>query len=312
MADGDPEMLASAVRSLFRRSLSRPFETALTGLASGVTEPAEPAGEAATTEEPIRTGWPASRLALVHQLWGEGFIFPGGELETLRLTRPLGISPAATLLIVGVGSGGPAICVARNLGVWVTGVESDPALRTAAQAQVIRAHLTKKISIKAWDPNNPVFVAKGHHHCVALEPFRGARPEPILDALARALRPGGQMVLTDLAAATPLDLANPTVRRWAELEQRDPYDVLTPVSVSRMLGRVGLDVRVAEDISQRHLEQAMLGWRVLLRDLGPKPSRQKAVSLIAEAELWLLRRRLIRNGQLRMMRWHAITGSAIA
>ena len=29
--------------------------------------------------------------------------------------------------------------------------------------------------------------------------------------------------------------------------------------------------------------------------------------MVAEAELWLLRRRLIRDGRLRMMRWHAIS-----
>jgi hypothetical protein len=74
-----------------------------------------------------------------------------------------------------------------------------------------------------------------------------------------------------------------------------------------MLGRVGLDVRIAEDMSQRHLDHALLGWRVMLRDLGHKPTRQEAVPLVAEAELWLLRRRLITEGRLQMMRWHAIS-----
>ena len=305
-------MLASAIRSLFRRSLSHPSETALAPRAPAGIEPSEPRAEAARTEQPVRTAWPAVRLALVHQLWGEGFIFPGGELETLRLARPLGVSSAASLLIVGVGSGGPAICATRNLGTWVTGMDNDPALLAAARGLVARAQLTKKVSIKAWDPDKPALVAKSHHHCLALEPFHGAHPEPIIDALARALRPGGQMVITELTATKPLNPADLTVRRWAELEMRDPLEVPAPVSVSRMLGRVGLDVRIAEDISKRHMEQVMLGWRVMLRDLGRKPSRQEAVPLIAEAELWLLRRRLIRDGHLRMMRWHAISGAAVA
>jgi hypothetical protein len=75
-----------------------------------------------------------------------------------------------------------------------------------------------------------------------------------------------------------------------------------------MLGRVGLDVRIAEDISPRHLEQALLGWRVMLQELREsKPNRQQAANLVAEAELWLLRRRMIRDGRLRMMRWHAFS-----
>jgi hypothetical protein len=122
------------------------------------------------------------------------------------------------------------------------------------------------------------------------------------------LRPGGQLVLTAIATAATLDLNDPIIRRWAILERRDPAQIPSAVAVTRMLGRVGLDVRVAEDISARHLEHAMLGWRVVLRDLREnKPTRQQAAQLIAEAELWLLRRRLIRDGRLRMMRWHGIT-----
>jgi hypothetical protein len=119
------------------------------------------------------------------------------------------------------------------------------------------------------------------------------------------------VVSTELAAPEALNSADPTVRRWGELERRDPADVLAPAAITRMLGRVGLDVRIAEDISDRHMEHAMLGWRVMLRDLGRKPSRQEAIPMVAEAELWLLRRRLIKEGKLRMMRWHAISRSVI-
>jgi SAM-dependent methyltransferase len=303
-------MLSAAVRGLFRRSSPRPTGTAPPMAVPAVAQ-SEPLVEAPPADPRILTRWPAARLVLTNRLWGNGFIFPGGELETLRLTRPLGLSAAASLLIVGVGSGGPASAVARNLGAWVTGMEIDPALVSAAQALIKKAQLVKKVSIKAWDPDNPVFDSKTHHHCLALEPFHGARPEPILDGLARTLKAGGQMVITELAAEVPLDRTDPTVRRWAELEYRDPADVLAPVAVTRMLGRVGLDVRVAEDMSENHLEHAMLGWRVMLRELDRKPSRPEAVQLVREAELWLLRRRLIREGRLRMMRWHAISHTPV-
>jgi SAM-dependent methyltransferase len=307
-------MLSSAVRDLFRRSSSPSSGRALPTLVPAVAEAKSQAG-APLAEAPsgkrVQTAWPAARLALTNNLWGAGFTFPGGEIETLRLARPLGLSAAASVLIVGVGGGGPASAVARNLGAWVTGMDTDPSLLAAARGLITRAQLTKKVSIKAWDPDNPAFEAKSHHHCLALESFHGARPEPILDGLARTLKPGGQMVLTELAAPAPLDRTDPTVRRWAELEGRDPAHVLPAVTVTRMLGRVGLDVRVAEDMSQRHLEHAMLGWRVLLRELDCKPSRQEAVHLVREAELWLLRRRLIREEQLRMMRWHAISHTPI-
>ena len=130
----------------------------------------------------------------------------------------------------------------------------------------------------------------------------------LLDGLARALRPGGQLVLIELTATTPLNPADPAVSRWSALEKRDPANMVSGVSVTRMLGRVGLDVRISEDISDRHMEHAMLGWRIMLRDLrDQKPTPHEALQLVAEAELWLLRRRLIRDGRLRMMRWQAIS-----
>ncbi|WP_428542141.1 SAM-dependent methyltransferase [Rhodopila sp.] len=296
-------MFDTVVRSWFHRSL--PPGAAMSAPAPDAT--AEPAPPTAAAEAPIRSAWPAGRLDLAHRLWGDGFIFPGGEIDTLRLARPLGMSAAASLLLVGVGSGGPAITIARNLGAWVTATDDDPALLASAQAQVNHAQLGKKISINSWDPDEPNFAAKGHHHCLALDPFRNAQPEPILDRLTGALKPGGQIVITSLAAPKPLDPDDRTVRRWAELERRDPAELLAPVTVTRMLGRMGLDVRVAEDTSQSHIEHALLGWRVMLRDLDRKPTRREAVPMIAEAELWLLRRRLIDDGRLRMMRWHAIS-----
>ena len=292
-------MLTSAVRLLFGNPAS-----------AAVDQPA--VAPENVPEPPDRprpsTIWPASRLALNNHLWGDGFIFPGGEAETLRLVRPLGASAAASLLLVGVGGGGPACTAVRNLGTWVTGLDNDPSLLAAARGLVSRSQLTKKISIEAWNPANPKLPANSHHHCLALEPLNGAQPEPILDGLTRAVKPGGGIVITELAAPVPLNPKDPTVRRWCDLEHRDPAAIPAPVAITRMLGRLGVDVRVAEDISDRHLEQAMLSWRVMVRELrGRRPTRQEAVVLVAEAELWLMRRRLMRDGRLRMMRWHALT-----
>ena len=100
----------------------------------------------------IRLDWPPSRIALTNRLWGPGFIFPGGEMETLRLTRPMGAAASASLLVVGIGAGGPASAITRNFGAWVTGLDNDPGLLASARTFINKAQLTKKIRIEAWNP----------------------------------------------------------------------------------------------------------------------------------------------------------------
>ncbi len=100
-------MLPAAVRNLFGRLSHHPSDETVAALIQADAEPEEVVGPIPQTQ--LRTAWPPARLAMVHLLWGDGYIFPGGEIETIRLARPLGASAATSLLVVGTGSGGPAV-----------------------------------------------------------------------------------------------------------------------------------------------------------------------------------------------------------
>lgn len=250
--------------------------------------------------------WPEGRIAVSEGLWGEGFLFPGGEAEILRFARPLGLSGAAALLLVGAGSGGPACAVARQLGVWVSGFEADPDLAALAGERARKTGLGKRVEVASWNPDQPVFRAAAYHHGLALEPLRGARAEPVLAAITAALKPGGQLVLLEMVADSPLNPADANAVAWARMESRR-LDLPSEAAVTRMLGRLGFDVRVTEDISQRHAHLAVLGWRDAVGQMGQKrPSPVQAALLVREAELWFRRLHLLREGQLRLLRWHAI------
>jgi len=262
------------------------------------------ASPAAPPAEP--TDWPAGRLAVAESLWGEDFLFPGGEDETLRLAKPLGLSAAASVLVVGAGSGGPPRSIASHLGSWVTGFDSDPALVSLAAARCARSGLGRRASVARWDPAAPDFRARQYHHGLALEPLRVAHPEAALAAIAGALKPFGQLLLVETVTEEPLDLDDPIVGAWLRLEARC-HPPPTEMAVTRMLGRLGFDVRVTEDISARHAAQALHGWRCAVAALrDDPPDARRAAPLVAEAELWLLRLRLIRAGKLRLMRWIAL------
>ncbi|MFL5253632.1 MAG: hypothetical protein ACJ8AI_12185 [Rhodopila sp.] len=104
-------MLATAVRSWFGRTPATTTTSATTPVvASHAPAPELPA----LAQPPPKTPWPPARLAVTDRLWGQGFNFPGGEPEGLRLTRSLGLSPANSLLLGG--GGGAACAVAREFG----------------------------------------------------------------------------------------------------------------------------------------------------------------------------------------------------
>src|SRR6187402_3061584 len=98
--------LSAAVRNLLGRFGHHPSDDAVAELMHAAIGPEQADIKA---EIDLQSTWSAPRLAMVHLLWGEGYVFPGGEIETLRLARPLGVSAATSLLVIGSGSGGPAI-----------------------------------------------------------------------------------------------------------------------------------------------------------------------------------------------------------
>ena len=85
------------------------------------------------------------------------------------------------------------------------------------------------------------------------------------------------------------------------------------LEITRVLGRLGFDVRIVEDISRRHMQYAVAGWRNAVRSMEEtRPSLHQIALVVREAELWLARFRLMRAGKLRLVRWHAIGRGGIA
>lgn len=294
-------MLTPSMRNWFGRS-SRSTVTMLLEPTLDLPPEREP-----KPVQPIEALWHPGRLAVSDALWGDGYLIPGGEIALLQLAKPLGLSAAASLLLLGAGAGGAACSLVTALGVWVNGFEADPDLVEAATQRIARSNLGKRARIDAWNPADPSFARHYYHHALALEPLLGHLPEAILAAISAALKPGGQLMMTELVADAPLNPDDALVAQWARLERRDPLALPTEIAITRVLGRQGYDVRIVEDLSQRFMHQGIMGWRRMVRSLqDAKPSRQQAKIVVHEAEVWLVRLRLFREGRLRLVRWHAI------
>jgi hypothetical protein len=296
--------------------IRNPFKPHSPPPGAGEASPSElvqPAAEPVAMAPVPAVRWTPARIAVADELWGDGFVFPGGEEEVLRLTVPLGLSAAASVLLLGAAAGGAARAVVTGLGAWISGHEADPALVAVAAWRLPRGGkvVAKRASVVHWDPRAPVFRRHGFNHALALEALRGAPGRPVqaaelLLALAGALRPGGHLVMVDVVATAHLDPDNPMLRSWAEVEGRTP-NLLTEAALTAALVELGFDVRVTEDISERHMRLAAQGWKRLVRDLAAiRPDPLRAAAVVAEAEVWMRRLKLMHSGQVRLVRWDAI------
>ena len=256
--------------------------------------------------------WPSARIAVAEALWGEGHLAPGGDEEVLHIAKPLGLSEAASLLLLGAGIGGPSCCLADALGAWVSGFESNVRLVEQANARASRRGLGRRARVDMWDPGAPAFAQHYFHHALALEALRHGAAEPVLSAVTRALQPGGQVALVEIVADRPLDRADRVVAAWQRLEGRNTQPP-SELGITRLLQRMGFDVRIVEDISRRHMHQVIEGWQSVARALeGQVPAPRQMAVLVREAELWLNRFRLMHSGKLRLVRWHAIGRGGVA
>jgi cyclopropane fatty-acyl-phospholipid synthase-like methyltransferase len=253
--------------------------------------------------------WPASRIAAVEALWGSGFIMPGGAPETLRLAKPLGLSSSVTLMLLGGGLGGPAASLCSGFGAWISSFEADPQLMAVAAARRPGLDPKGRITVDGWDRAAPRFRSRSANSALSLEALRGTRPTPLLESIASALRPQGQIVITELVCDAAPDVKDREFAAWCRLENRLPELPRTD-EVTKTLQKLHFDVRVVEDMSDRHITQTLGGWREAVKAMaaGPRPATHTAAAFVTEAELWLLRIRLMRRLGVRLMRWHAIGG----
>jgi hypothetical protein len=269
-------------------------------------DPAPPSG--VLQDASAVAAWTEARVAVAERLWGKGFISPGGSIEILEHTKPMTLPPDSVVMMLGAEAGGPAITLASRYGVRVAAFAQDAALVAIATVRAAQAKLATRILTRLWPAGPPVFAPRSAHHMVALEPAQGQPMLPLLTACAEALRPSGHMVMTELVTGPAFDRADKAIALWSRLAGRPP-SVPAEGEISKALGRLGFGLRAVEDISAQHQRLGLMGWRALMRTLPEQTGNLAPPEVILrEGELWTRRLDLLRDGKLRLLRWHAVGG----
>jgi cyclopropane fatty-acyl-phospholipid synthase-like methyltransferase len=277
----------------------------------GANEPARPSvapaavlPPAPAAEPPTIAGWPERRRQLVERLFGAGMVTPGGVGAVHRLTEPLHLTPAMTVIELGAGLGGIARLLAREAGLWVTGFEPDAELAAAAVDASAREGLAKRAVIKCVPFAGLDLRPASIDAVVAKEALFTVADKPALFArLRRFLRGGAQISLSDYLRLGAPDAT--ALRVWAAHEPVEPH-LRSPQELRDMLERIGLEVRVMEDISADYRAAALAAFASMAQAMKGDPDAEVwRPWLVSEAEHWGRRLAALESGEMAVFRCYA-------
>lgn len=261
----------------------------------------EPVVEVAHDEQPL------DKLALFQQIWGSGFVMPGGAEQIMTLVKPFGVNPAMSLLDLTAGLGAPSRHVSATFDVYITALERSAEIARRGHAMSVDAGLGRKVPITAYDPES--IELRPHAFDAVYAQFLTTGvvdKERLVREVMRSLKPRGQFSFFDFMLRDG-EADNPKLDKLRQVER---YPVL-PWKVPQYidcLTNAGFDCRIAEDHTAVYRGYVLEGWQHLMAmvelETLPKPH---LLALLEEAELCAQRLGAIDSGVLNVYRFYAVS-----
>jgi phosphoethanolamine N-methyltransferase len=137
-------------------------------------------------------------IGFLGELWGEGYLSPGGPEEVARVLDGIALT-GLTVLDVGCGAGGITVDLVRRFGAGrVIGIDVESAVCAAARERVEASGLSDRIEIIEVEPG-PFPLADGAVDIVFSKDSIIHIPDKewLAGEAFRVLRPGGWFVASD-------------------------------------------------------------------------------------------------------------------
>jgi len=203
----------------------------------------------------------------IEEIWGEGFMAPGGEGNVANLIEGMDVR-GKTVLDIGCGTGGPACMLGGKLGARVVGTDLEASLLRRTQKRALERGLQDRIAL--------IQVGRGPL------PFRNGAFDVVLSSGAftqtedklemfrecfRVLRPGGWLSAYDWMK-TEGEYSDEMLY-WFELEGLT-YAMETPDRHEALLREAGfVDVKIV-DRSDWYRKQSLSEYERVKSELHPR------------------------------------------
>lgn len=172
--------------------------------------------------------------------------------EQRRFSRKLGLTRHSHLLEVACGSGGPALFLARTIGLTVTGIDINEAGITAARAAATAAGLNGRAEFLCLDCGHGLPFGDGSFDAVqsidSINHLAGRRA--LLAELHRVLRPGGMLLYTD-----PIIVTGPISSEEMAIRSSIGFFLFVPEGENELvLGDAGFKLVEKENVTANEVE----------------------------------------------------------
>lgn len=173
----------------------------------------------------------------------------------------LGVTAGDSVLDVGCGVGGPAVRVARAVGTTVTGITVSSQQVEYANAHAAAEGVGHQVSFRLADAAELPFPDATFDAVFALESILHMDRPTVLSQIARVLRPGGRLVITDefLPAAAARGSADPVLSRY--LSNNRIVSLADFAAYPGLIADAGLLLDDLKDITDRTVRRTFLSIR---------------------------------------------------
>lgn len=177
-------------------------------------------------------------IKFLEDMWGEGFLSPGGAEEAALVVEGLVLS-GKTVLDIGCGSGAIAVLLAGDLGAErVIGIDVEAPVVEAARARVDKAGLSDRIDIRLIEPGPLPFDANSFDIVYSKDSIIHIPDKEALCADAfRVLRPGGWFAASDWLTSHD-GAPSPEMQEYIRAEDLD-FAMASPARYERALQEAG-------------------------------------------------------------------------
>lgn len=270
----------------------------------GWTKPQPPPADHAEERDSLR--WNTLRTDLAQALWGQGMISPGGPDFIKEMVNPVGLTNEMSLIDIGAGLGGSGRLINETYGTWVTGLEEDDALAKEGATLSDIADMGQRASVKQVDLSEVRLKPHAYDAAFSKEALYCVRDKNhLLNQLAQALKPEGQLVFTDYVVHQ--DPQSDRLNDWLSSEPVKPIP-WSLADYEQGLTSRNIQLHVKEDVTSRFVQMVRDAWARHLEQIHKTPpDKDQAKVIQSEAELWSKRTQALESGLLRIYRFHGVS-----